>query len=325
MSLVGVAGPGLSRAGAAGSYTAYVGNDQCPTNNSVSEVTGPRWKVRSTIGVGSCPAGIAFTPNGATAYVLNASDSTITPVTTATFTAGTAFSAGVSSPIFIAVTPDGKSIVTEGDASDNVAVISTTNTNNVQTVPVGNGPNGIAILPNGSAAYVANTTDGTVSVVRLNGTPTVTKTITFKAPGCSGFGIAAAPNGKNVYVACGNGDLWKIAVATNKAAASPIVLPQTSGGAEVVITPNGKTAYVSNTNGDVYPVTLKTATVRPPIAVAGAYGLAMSPDGRYVMAGDGDCCFTNTDIFVIKVATNMVTSDVPTGTNYVHRWLAFQP
>src|SRR5438309_1892887 len=95
---VGVAaGPGSPAALSA--YTVYVMNTQCPQNNSVSVVTGAPWRIGKTISVGSCPAGVVFTRDGSTAYVLNAGDSTITPIDTSSFTAGAAFPAGVSAPL----------------------------------------------------------------------------------------------------------------------------------------------------------------------------------------------------------------------------------
>ena len=314
-------------------YTVYVVNSQCPTNNSVTSVTGSgsSWTVGATDGVGDCPAGVSFSPNGSIAYVVNASDNTITPINTTTFAAGTAFSTGVSGPIYADVTPNGNSIVTAGPGGDTVAVISTSNTSDIQTVTVGNGAFGIAILPNSSAAYITNASDDTVSVVSLTGTPTLTKTITFPKPGCKGpIDAAATPNGKAVYVVCAsNFRIWKISVATNKAAAAGIKIKKggSSGGSleEIVITPNGKTAYVSNYNdGAVYPVTLKTGVVGTGIPVPAAYGLAMSPDGSYVLAGDGTCCNDTTDVYSIKVSTNTVVSSFNTG-GYTQRWLAFKP
>ena len=54
-------------------YTVYVVNSQCPTNNSVTSVTGSgsSWTVGATDGVGDCPAGVSFSPNGSIAYVVN--------------------------------------------------------------------------------------------------------------------------------------------------------------------------------------------------------------------------------------------------------------
>jgi YVTN family beta-propeller protein len=309
----------------AASYTAFVGNDQCPTNNSVSQVTGPNWTLGATVGVGNCPAGIAFSPDGATAYVLGAGDSTITPIDTASFTAGAPFPSVVVNPVWIAITPDGQSILTTGHSSNNLAVIDTQNRGNVKLVSVGANPQDIAVLPDGSAAYVANQDDGTVSVVKLGKNPALKKTITFPAPGCTPFGLAATPDGKTVLAACTSGSLWPINIAKNTAAASPFAIPQSNGGAEVVVTPNGKTAYVSNTNGFVYPVTLKSGAVGAPIAVPGARGMAISTDGKVLMVGDGDCCFINTPVSIINTAKNTVTTTLQTPGLYTHSWLAFKP
>jgi YVTN family beta-propeller protein len=309
----------------AAGYTAFVVNGQCPTNNSVSQVTGPNWTLGATVGVGNCPAGIAFSPDGTTAYVLNANDSTITPIDTASFTAGAPFSSVVVGPIFIVTTPDGRSILATGAVSNNLAVIDAQNRGNVKLVGVGAGPEGIAVLPDGSAAYVANQTDGTVSVVKLGKNPALKKTITFPAPGCTPFGMAATPDGKTVLAACTSGALWPINAAKNAPAASPFATPQTNAGREVVVTPNGKTAYVSNTNGFVYPVTLKGGAIGTPIAVPGAWGLAISPDGKVLMVGDGDCCFINTPVSIVNTANNTVTTTLQTPGLYGHRWLAFQP
>ena len=168
-------------------------------------------------------------------------------------------------------------------------------------------------------------------MVRLTGTPKVTKTITFPKPGCKGpVDAAATPNGKAVYVVCAsNFRIWKITVAPNEPASAGIKIKKGSGSGgalqQIVITPNGKTAYVSNTNdGAVYPVALKTHVVGAGIPVSDAYGLAMSPDGSYVLAGDGTCCFDTTDVYSIKVSTNTVVSSFNTG-GYTQRWLAFKP
>ncbi len=325
LALGGVTSIAPTSAGASGSYTAYVGNDQCPTNNSVTSITGPSsWTVGSTIGVGDCPAGIAFSPDGSTAYMANASDNTITPIDTSTFTAGTAFASDVTGPLFMAVTPNGASLVVGGSGSNQLAVISTANTADVQTVTVGDNPEGLSILPDSSAAYVDNGNDNTVDVVSLTGTPTVTKTITFPSPGCTGpEGNAVTTNGKWVWVACdGNKRLWGIKVSKEKAKVS---IKVGNGDHQVVVTPDGSTAYVSSPNNNkVFPVNLTTHAVGTGIPVNDAWGLAMSPDGKYVIAGDGTCCFDTTDVYVIKTSNNTITATLNTG-GYTHRWLAFQP
>ena len=65
------------------------------------------------------------------------------------------------------------------------------------TIPVGNGPFGVAISPDGTTAYVTNyTVHDTVSVINTS-TNAVTDTITgFNSP----YGVAISPDGTTAYV-----------------------------------------------------------------------------------------------------------------------------
>jgi YVTN family beta-propeller protein len=67
----------------------------------------------------------------------------------------------------------------------------------VDTITVGDHPDGIAVTPNGSYVYVANAYDDTVSVIQTSDN-TVVDTITV---GDHPDGIAVTPNGSYVYVA----------------------------------------------------------------------------------------------------------------------------
>ncbi|MGO9189749.1 MAG: YncE family protein, partial [Streptosporangiaceae bacterium] len=58
------------------------------------------------IPVGHNPRAIAVTPDGKTAYVSNGDDGTVTPIRTASNTAGAPIPAG-SGPFDIAITPNG--------------------------------------------------------------------------------------------------------------------------------------------------------------------------------------------------------------------------
>ena len=303
---VGVAaGPGSPAASSA--YTVYVMNTQCPQNNRVGRDRGSLADRQDDLGR-ELPGGGRLHRDGSTAYVLNAGASTITPIDTSSLTAGAAFPAGVSAPLNAFVTRDGKSIVTAGAGSNTLAVIDTADPSKVKTVKVGPVPVYLAVLPNGRAAYTANETNNTVSVVSLGATPRLTKTIRFPAPGCrTPNDIAVAPGGKSVYVDCrDNYKLWRISVATGKPQGKPITIPGAVGGAclqtvagvngaqpvcglwQFVITPNGRTAYVANyLENAVYPVTLASGKVGAALRVPNAYGSAMSPDGAYVLAAAG--------------------------------------
>ena len=68
-------------------------------------------------------------------------------------------------------------------------------------VPVQTEPNGVAFLPDGKKAYVANTVSGTVSVVTTNlATGTITAPAKHIAVGVEPYGLALTPNGTKLYV-----------------------------------------------------------------------------------------------------------------------------
>ena len=66
------------------------------------------------------PQGIAITPNGQTAYVVNVGGNSVTPINLATDTAGTPITGGgMNEPTAIAITPNGRTAyVTNGALGD---------------------------------------------------------------------------------------------------------------------------------------------------------------------------------------------------------------
>jgi YVTN family beta-propeller protein len=106
-------------------------------------------------------------------------------------------------------------------ASNTVSVIATaTNTVVGSPVPVGNGPQGVAVTPDGSKVYVANFGDNTVSVIATATNMVVGSPITV---GNNPRGVAVTPDGSTVYVAnTGRNTVSVIATATNMVVGSPI-------------------------------------------------------------------------------------------------------
>jgi YVTN family beta-propeller protein len=66
-------------------------------------------------------------------------------------------------------------------------------------IPVGSGPDAVAVTPDGQHAYVANFFSDTVSVIDT-ATDTVMATVTFPV-GNNPQAIAITPDGKHAYVA----------------------------------------------------------------------------------------------------------------------------
>lgn len=114
---------------------------------SVSVIETKSGKVTATVPVGDGPLGMTVAPDGKHLYVasnygyptnFSGIDTKNDMVETAALLEG--------SPFGLAVTPDGKRVHATTDLPDAVAVIDTT-TKSVTTVPVGNNPRAVAIIP----------------------------------------------------------------------------------------------------------------------------------------------------------------------------------
>jgi len=75
-----------------------------------------------------------------------------------------------------------------------------TQLNPLAEVEVGKEPNGVAMLPDGSKAYAANTVSGTVSVIRINRERGIFRVVDRIRVGTEPYGLALTPNGTKLYV-----------------------------------------------------------------------------------------------------------------------------
>ena len=100
------------------------------------------------IPVGRAPRGIAITPDGKTAYVVNFGSNTVTPISVGTNRPGTPIPVG-RWPWVIAITPDGKTVYVVNRTSGTVTPISTATNTAGPPIPVGRLPYAIAITPDG--------------------------------------------------------------------------------------------------------------------------------------------------------------------------------
>jgi YVTN family beta-propeller protein len=81
--------------------------------------------------------------------------------------------------------------------NNTISVIATNNNTVVATIPVGDGPSGVAITSDGIHAYVTNQLDNTVSVIE-----TANNAVVATIPvGIDPSGVAITPDGSHAYVA----------------------------------------------------------------------------------------------------------------------------
>jgi YVTN family beta-propeller protein len=101
------------------------------------------------------------------------------------------------SPLQIAVSPDGKLLLTANRTANSVSIIDTVANRVVAEIPVGAAPNGVAFSPDGKTAYVANRFSDTLSVIDVASRKVAAEIRTANQP----FDLFVAPNG-TVYVTC---------------------------------------------------------------------------------------------------------------------------
>jgi YVTN family beta-propeller protein len=193
----------------------YVANNGSGT---VSVIATASNTVVDTIPVGTNPSGIAITPDGTHAYVVDSN------------------------------------VGAANGAASNVFVIDIATNTVVHTIPVGSYPVGIAITPDGTHAYVANAGSGSISVIDI-ATNSVVSTIPVL--GVSGpVAATITPDGTHVYVlniAAQPPDQSQsvsvIATASNTVVGSPIPVgprPPNTGLMGLAVTPDGTGVYVAN-------------------------------------------------------------------------------
>lgn len=240
-------------------------------------------------------------------YMTNTDADTVTVIDAATNTV-TATLSGMSYPLGVAATPDGKFVyVANENPSNTVSVIETATNTITATIPfpAGSGEVGLAVTPDGKFVYVANNFSNTVSVI-ATATNTVTTTV---AVGNGPVAVAVTPDGKFVYVTGSSrgstspSTVSVIATATNTVVATVMVASSAGG---VAVTPDGKFVYVTFLNS-VSVIETATNTVTATVAVGLDAGqVAITPDGKSAYVANRG----SSNVSVIDTATNTVKATV---------------
>lgn len=279
----------------------YVANQ---ADNSIAAVDSASGATVATIPVGTSPANVALTPDGAQAWVVNSGSDSVSVIDTVTQTVVALVPVG-HSPLPVVISPDGARVyVAHTGNPAGVEVIDTSSLTVAATLSTGGYPGALGLSPNGSRLYVGNFFSRSVSVI-----DTATNTVSATVPVSDPAGIAVSPDGAHVYVSNYNGrSVSVIDAATNTVVAIVPVGQQPMG---IAVAPDGGSVYVGNRLGNSVSV-LDTATniVIATIGVgAGTNAVLADPDGTRVYATNS---FSN-NMSVIDTATLTVAATVPTG------------
>ena len=192
---------------------------------------------------------------------------------------------------------------------------------NAGLVSVGSLPEGVATSPDGRRVFVANGSDGTVSMVNIN-TRTVLSTTRVFTPGGSLIrGIAISPDGRRIYtdyydtasgvrgLAVLHGTTSAVLRNITLAAAQPTPAPGNPGG--VAVSPDGGFVVVANNvdGGAFYGLDAASGQIVATVAIGTGSepaGVAMSPDARtaYLLFSGSDT------IEVFDIASRNVTATI---------------
>jgi YVTN family beta-propeller protein len=185
------------------------------------------------------------------------------------------------------------------------ATLTEKNYNPAETdIHVGFDPTGLAVTPDGSQLWVANSgpqSDSTLAGISVISTSSDTVAATLALP-TAPQQIAFSPSGATAYVTTADG-LWAFSTATDKVIAVVRGLGDPHG---VVVSPDGSKVYVTNTQQNAVDV-ISTAGYR----VTGSIGVGDLPWGMALSASGGTLYVADPDsnqISVINTATSAVTT-----------------
>jgi len=249
----------------------------------------------------------AATRDGRTVYEVGLNPgvgSTVTPIDTATNTAGPTITLNKVEATGITIAPNGKTAyVTTG--SGVFPITTATNTAGKLIKGTRFWSREVAFAPDGKTMYAVNPFGGTRVAPTVTPIRTATNTARrpIKIPVLAKTNnvltnLAITPNGNTGYVADGVyqggpyvSSVIPISLATNRALA-PIAIAAGGQALGLVIAPDGRTAYVLSSRA-VTPIDIATNQAEPAInlpATAGyAYRIAIAPNGKtlYVLTPRG--------------------------------------
>ena len=186
--------------------------------------------------------------------------------------AGALVSQGAT-PSSAAATCSPKVYVTNNLTLGSVSVVNVAD-GAVSTISIGDHPIGVAITPDGTKAYVANTGSDNVSVIDV-----ATGSVSTIFVGTSPTGVAITPDGTKAYVANSDGNTVSV---INVATGSVSTISDFAVGlfpTAVAITPDGTKAYVTGASSTKLSViNVATGSVSDDIIVGGqSKGVAITP------------------------------------------------
>jgi serine/threonine protein kinase, bacterial len=215
--------------------TVYVVNNGSSTVDAINTATG---EVRRTVQTDPSPTDVAVAQDGRAVYVTSIAGSF------SRFIPGSDVRALVEDgrPQSLTLTRDNRTAYVTG-YDGNLIAVDLARGRVTDRIPVGNGPDGVALSPDERTAYVVNIEDDAVSVVDLASKSTVATIDVGDRP----ISVALHPDGRTAYVT--NNESRSVSVIDTATREVIGQLPVGNLPEAVVVAPDGSRAYVVN-SGD---------------------------------------------------------------------------
>lgn len=256
----------------------------------------------------------AIAANGNTLFTAN-EDSTITPINTATNSAGTNINSGAPCPYMIATSPSDSTKFYTVSGGGILHVYSTTTNAFTGWVYLSGAPEtpvGLAVSPNGNYVYASDLTNRMVNTYTAALGTSSTGYISGTYATFTARGIAFSPNSSKAYIAHGTNRISVCNTSTNDITAT-ITLTGASIPYGLAVSPDSTKLYCTDIgNNYLHVIDASTNTQITSVAV-GTYpnSATVSPDGSKVYVANR----SSNSVSVINAGTNTVTRTITVGTS----------
>ena len=317
-----VAGCGRNGESAAGSNLVFVTNE---FSGDLSIVKGDTGQVVGTYHLGKRPRGIKLSPDGRRLYVALSGSPVAPPGTDESKLPPPDRSAdgigifdlesktlvgvirGITNPEQLAVSR--QDLIYAGSEAQSAVVILDPQTRKaVDSIPVGDEPEGVALSPDERFLYVAVEGENKVAVIDV-----ATRRVIARVPvGLRPRSVAFSPDGARAYVTDElQGAVTEMNGRTHEVLSTISVPGKGAKPMGVVVSPDGAKVYVTTgREGTLVAINAASGAAAPPLAVGQRpWGVAVSADGRRLFTANGP----SGDMTVVDAATMQVIGKVRLG------------
>jgi YVTN family beta-propeller protein len=133
----------------------------------IDKTSGPNGWAETVVAVGKGPEGFDVSPDGGEVWAANSHDGTVSVIDVATKKVSATLNVPTKFANRLKFTPDGKTVLVTDLGTGDLVVLNVQTREEIKRLKLGAGVAGILVVPDGSRAYVAVSTDNKIAVVDL--------------------------------------------------------------------------------------------------------------------------------------------------------------